>query len=296
MERTTATDGPRDMSKAEHAAPTPSQPTSARASRRSTSGAGPRRHSTGASPGTLPRSNIEPKPDATATTAELDTADELIVTHAPAIEALLLTVDRPLQAQRIAEALGLIATEDDDLSHPLLAQQSDDGDSSGGAKVGKRARRATPTDLVHRAIAHLNEHYQTTARAFRIEKLAGGYRVMTLPAHAKIIENYHGRRDRQSLSRAAIETLAIVAYKQPLTRATLEAIRGVACGEVLRSLTERRLITVAGRAEEVGRPLLYATTKQFLEVFGLSSPKDLPTIDELALHGGAENGAGNDAE
>ena len=127
----------------------------------------------------------------------------------------------------------------------------------------------------------LNAEYERTGRSFRIEQVAGGYRVMTLPRFAEVVAAFQGSRMRSSLSHAALESLAIIAYKQPVTRAQLEAIRGVACGEVLRSLIDRRLVTIAGRAEELGRPLLYGTTKQFLETFGLSSIKDLPSIEEL---------------
>ena len=80
--------------------------------------------------------------------------------------------------------------------------------------------------------------------------------------------------------------MAIIAYKQPITRAALEAIRGVACGEILRSLMDRRLVTIVGRAEELGRPMLYGTSKQFLEVFGLTSIKDLPSVEEFKQRGG----------
>ena len=85
------------------------------------------------------------------------------------------------------------------------------------------------------------------------------------------------------LSRAALETLSIIAYRQPVTRASLEAIRGVACGEILRALLERRLVMIKGRAEELGRPMLYGTTKHFLDVFGLSSLKDLPKPEEFGI-------------
>jgi segregation and condensation protein B len=92
----------------------------------------------------------------------------------------------------------------------------------------------------------------------------------------------HGIKEQQSLSRAALETLAIIAYRQPITRADLEAIRGVACGEVLRSILEKKLIDIVGRAEELGRPMLYGTTKRFLESFGLASIKDLPNHQDFA--------------
>ncbi|MBC7835330.1 MAG: SMC-Scp complex subunit ScpB [Phycisphaerales bacterium] len=131
------------------------------------------------------------------------------------------------------------------------------------------------------AIEHLNGQYAQTGRSFRIEQVAGGYRVMTLPVFADAMARLHASRAKTTLSQAALETLAILAYKQPITRAHLEAIRGVACGEVLRTLIDRKLVTIAGRAEELGRPMLYATTKRFLETFGLATLKDLPSVEEL---------------
>ena len=134
---------------------------------------------------------------------------------------------------------------------------------------------------VNQAIERLNGEYQATGRAFRIEQVAGGWQVMTLPEHADVLAALHKTKAQSRLSPAAMETLAIVAYKQPVLRADLESIRGVACGETLRSLMERHLIKIVGRAEEIGRPMLYGTTKQFLEVFGLASLKDLPDAQEL---------------
>jgi segregation and condensation protein B len=90
-----------------------------------------------------------------------------------------------------------------------------------------------------------------------------------------------GQRAQTRLSQAALETLAIIAYKQPMLRAQLEAIRGVACGEVLKSLMERRLVKIVGRAEEVGRPMLYGTTPEFLRVFGIANLSDLPQAKDL---------------
>lgn len=165
-----------------------------------------------------------------------------------AIEALLLTSDRPIPTSRLLEALGL--------------------DSDGDSKK-----------QVESAIGSLNTQYEKTGRSFRIETVAGGFRLMTLPEFAPVVAAMQGLRESTRLSRAAIETLAIVAYRQPATRAQIEAIRGVACGEVLKTLIERRLITIVGRAEELGRPMLYGTSKQFLEAFGLSSVRDLPTVD-----------------
>lgn len=169
---------------------------------------------------------------------------------APAIEAILLTLDRPVTAGRIAEALKL-------------------GIEQGGTRTVKKA------------IELLNAQYEASGRAFRVEQVAGGYRVMTLSKFAAAVSAFQEARNSARLSRAAVETLAVIAYRQPITRAQIESIRGVACGEVLRSLLERRLIAIVGRAEELGRPMLYGVSKPFLELFGLSSVKDLPSVEDL---------------
>lgn len=170
------------------------------------------------------------------------------------IEALLLTMDKPLGAGKIAEATGM-------RDHPGVFPK--------------------PSQTIEAAVEVLNEHYVASGRSFRIESVAGGYRIMTLPEFAPAIAAIQGLRESSKLSRAAIETLAIVAYRQPITRVQIESIRGVACGEVLRGLMEKNLVTIAGRAEELGRPMLYGTTKRFLEVFGLSAIKDLPPVNDV---------------
>ncbi len=169
-----------------------------------------------------------------------------------AIEAILISVERPISVAKIAEPIA-----------PVL-----------GIEMG--------VSQVEAAIATLNDAYDSQGRAFRIEPVSGGYRLMTRPEHAPVIAAMHRARATTRLSRPALETLSIIAYRQPVTRAELEAIRGVACGEVLRSLLDRRMIKIAGRAEELGRPMLYGTTPQFLDAFGLANIKDLPKPEELA--------------
>jgi len=191
------------------------------------------------------------------------------------VEAILLSTDRPLQVERLAAALKLIRLAED--AEPL---GSNDAPKPTG-KPSSPAAVAAACEQVALAVKSLNAAYERTGRAFRIEQIAGGFRVMTLPQFAETIAEFHRSRMTARLTRAAIETLAIIAYKQPITRAQLEAIRGVSCGEVLKSLMERRIITIKGRAEELGRPMLYGTTRQFLDHFGLSSIKDLPTTQEL---------------
>lgn len=213
---------------------------------------------------------------------------------APTIEAILLSSDKPVSHARLAEVLGLTATPEDEPTAPAAEEPAPAPDPDAAApeqgepepKPKSRKRKPKPTGpsagtIIKDAVALLNGAYEQTGRSFRIEAVAGGYRVMMLPEFAPAIAALQGSRSRTSLSHAALESLAIISYKQPITRARLEAIRGVACGEILRSLTERRLVTVTGRADEVGRPLLYGTTKHFLELFGLANLKDLPSVEEL---------------
>jgi segregation and condensation protein B len=139
----------------------------------------------------------------------------------------------------------------------------------------------TTTQQIRESIEHLNDKYKANKNAFRIERIAGGYQMLTLSPYNHWLKNLLRVRSESKLSPAALETLAIIAYKQPIIRADVEAIRGVAAGEVIRNLMYKGLVKVVGRAEIVGRPMLYGTTKKFLETFGLNTLKDLPKIEEL---------------
>ncbi len=167
------------------------------------------------------------------------------------VEALLMTTDRPISEARLGEVLGL-----------------------SGKGMNKRVAAAIET---------LNQHYEQSNRAFRAHRLAGGWQLLTLPAYGPLLHRMHEQRELTRLSQPALETLAIVAYRQPIMRAEIEAIRGVASGEVLRGLMERRLVKIVGRAEELGRPMLYGTTSEFLKVFGMANMDDLPQIKGLNM-------------
>ncbi|MBA7674014.1 Segregation and condensation protein B [subsurface metagenome] len=138
-----------------------------------------------------------------------------------------------------------------------------------------------PVRQIRQHVKSLNERYQANNNAFRIEKIAGGYQMLTLSPYNSWLEKLIRVRDDSKLSAAALETLAIIAYKQPVIRADVEAIRGVAVGEIIRSLIYKGLVKIVGRAEVLGRPMLYGTTKKFLQTFGLDSLKDLPKVEEL---------------
>lgn len=172
--------------------------------------------------------------------------EEYHATFETVIEAILFASDEPLTDKKLAEI----------------------------AQAGSPKR-------VRETIQQLNQKYKAGGFAFRIEKIAGGYQMMTLPVFHPWISKLITVRQDNKLSPAALETLAVIAYKQPIIRADIEAIRGVACGEVIRSLMYKGLVKIVGRAEVLGRPILYGTTKKFLDVFGLASLDDLPKIEEL---------------
>ena len=128
-------------------------------------------------------------------------------------------------------------------------------------------------------IEQLNKRYDKTNCAYRIEQVAGGYQLMSRSAFSGWLKRLEHTIAPQRFTSPSIETLAVIAYRQPVMRAEIEAIRGVGCGEVIRQLMERDLVRIAGRSEELGRPYLYATTRTFLGLFGLGSIDDLPVME-----------------
>jgi segregation and condensation protein B len=131
------------------------------------------------------------------------------------------------------------------------------------------------------------------ARGLRVQRQGTRIQLVTAPETAAFVHRFIGHRSEQRLSAAALETLAIIAYRQPVTRPELEAIRGVNCDHAIATLRARGLIEEVGRAETVGRPLLFGTTIRFLEHFGLASPDELPPLPAATLE---QPGAGNPAE
>ncbi len=132
-----------------------------------------------------------------------------------------------------------------------------------------------------RLVRKLRSLYEREGSAFQVEELAGGYQLLTRPEFHRWLVRLHRFGEDLRLSGAARETLAIIAYRQPIMRADIEAIRGVHCTEVLRLLMEKGLVRISGRHESLGRPVLYGTTKKFLQVFGLKNLKDLPQVQQL---------------
>ncbi len=177
-----------------------------------------------------------------------------------ALEALLFACDAPLPVERIAEVLEI------------------------------------PEAEARAAIAALRARCEAPGRGLAVVEIGGGVRLVTRPEHAPVLLRLQRLRLKSRLSRAAVETLAIIAYRQPISRPEIEQLRGVGAESVLAHLLERRLIRVVGRKATPGRPVLYGTTREFLEHFGLNELGDLPPFESAAESAGAgaagENGAG----
>jgi segregation and condensation protein B len=162
------------------------------------------------------------------------------------VEAALFLADEPLTVRRLAAAAGLAD--------------------------GTQARRL---------VRKLQAFYDKDGTAFQVEELAGGYQLLTRPEYHPWLIRLRRAGNELRLSAAARETLAIVAYRQPIMRADIEAIRGVQCGDILRLLMEKGLVRIAGRHDSLGRPVLYGTTRKFLQIFGLRNLQELPQAEQL---------------
>ena len=167
------------------------------------------------------------------------------------VEAALMLADEPLTARRLAEVCDLAD--------------------------GTAARR-----VVDRLAALLD----ADGAAFAVEEIAGGFQLLTRPAYHPWLLRLRQTGHDLRLTSAGMETLAVIAYRQPITRAEIEQVRGVQCGELIRVLMEKGLVRVAGRHDSLGRPQLYGTTRQFLQAFGLKTVRDLPDVDALKAPAG----------
>ncbi len=146
-----------------------------------------------------------------------------------------------------------------------------------------RGEEGLDEEQVEAAVEELRSDYEATERAFQIYELAGGYQILTRPELAPYLERFDTVPQNPRLSVPALEVLAVIAYRQPIGRAEVEEIRGVGSSGVLRTLLDRGLVEVVGRGEGLGRPLLYGTTRRFLEHFGFRSLEDLPRPEELPV-------------
>ncbi len=165
------------------------------------------------------------------------------------IEALLFASERPLSVEDLRQAF------EEDLS----------------------------ADDIAAALEELKADYAAQKRGFTLTELAGGFQLITDPRFASYLKRYYQAREKKKLSQATLETLSIIAYKQPVTRADIEFVRGVNVDGALKTLLEKGLVKMTGRKDVPGRPMLYGTTKEFLDHFALSSLKELPALSEFTL-------------
>ncbi len=160
------------------------------------------------------------------------------------------------------------------------------------AALAAAAGEGVTTTQVEEAIERLKARHEVEGSGLVLEQVAGGWRLATRAEHEEILRSYLGYRSRARLSQAALETLAIVAYRQPITLPEINFLRGVSSAGVVRTLLERQLIGVAGRKQVVGTPLLYRTTREFLVHFGLNDVSALPSLEEVAaVAGNGSDGA-----
>ncbi|HUX61410.1 MAG TPA: SMC-Scp complex subunit ScpB [Ignavibacteriaceae bacterium] len=169
------------------------------------------------------------------------------------IEALIFSSDDPISSNEIVKAIKGIDGEDTRIS----------------------------IDEIENVVDELNKKYDAQNIAFQIVKVANGFLYATKPENAKYVGFLSSEKSKRRLSQAALETLAIIAYKQPITKPEIEAIRGVNSDYILTTLLEKSLVAITGRAESIGRPLLYGTTDEFLKYFGLNKLSDLPKPREI---------------
>jgi len=163
------------------------------------------------------------------------------------IEAMLFSSDKPLTIEQMRNVLGSLETQE-----------------------------------IRSILGELNQEYESSNRGIRITEIAGGFQMITAPALAPFLKKLYKQRSVEKLSKPALETLAIIAYKQPLTRLDIESLRNVNIDGVMKSLLDKDLIRVTGRKKSPGRPKVYGTTRQFLEYFGLKSLEELPKIENFS--------------
>ena len=211
-----------------------------------------------------------------------------------ALEAILFASDDALSPRALYKLL-VEADEQaarQEQERPEAGQKADgtdstpagepDGVSEPAAQKQPRQPRAKDlTGLFEALVTEINEELEATGRAFTITRVAGGYQFATTAVHGELVARLVKSKSKRRLSQAALETLAIIAYRQPITKPEIESIRGVSCNEVVNTLLEKNLVTIAGRSEAIGRPLLYGTTEEFLRAFGLHDISDLPKPREL---------------
>jgi segregation and condensation protein B len=193
------------------------------------------------------------------------------------LESLLVASQEPLSSEEMARLVRARVAEAED----VLIRETDEGSTTAPLPAWLTALAKTSPEEASAAVAGLNSHYEETGRAFTILERPKGWKLYTRNDYGEFVRHLFPGRKPERLSGPAMETLAIVAYRQPITKAAIEAVRGVSCDGMIQKLLDRDLVRIGGRAELPGRPLLYQTTELFFEHFGINSIDDLPNSSEL---------------
>jgi len=196
------------------------------------------------------------------------------------LESLLIASEAPLSSAELARLVRARAAElsDDSITeNPELLAAPDSAETT----LDISFLTQTKEEQIDVAISELNRSYELTGRSFVIAERAKGWKIYTLADYSGFVRHLFPSRKPERLSAPAMETLAVIAYRQPVTKSAIEAVRGVSCDGMLQKLLDRELVKIDGRADLPGRPLLYATTELFLEHFGITEIEDLPNIGEL---------------
>ncbi|MEN9992362.1 MAG: SMC-Scp complex subunit ScpB [Verrucomicrobiota bacterium] len=193
------------------------------------------------------------------------------------VEALLIASSEPLSADELARLVRARVAEAED----VFQRECDEGDAPEALPLWLSSLAAVGSAEVLEAIHSLNQIYASSGRSFSLQERAKGWKLYTSPELGDFVRQLFPGRKPERLSGPAMETLAIVAYRQPITKAAIEAVRGVSCDGMLQKLLDRDLVRIGGRADLPGRPLLYETTELFYEHFGIRNIDDLPNAAEL---------------
>jgi segregation and condensation protein B len=193
------------------------------------------------------------------------------------LESLLIASQEPLSSEEMARLIRARVAEAED----VLLRETEEGSTPAPLADWLTALAQTTPEQATEAIASLNKLYQESGRAFMILDRPKGWKIYTRPDYGDFVRHLFPGRKPERLSGPAMETLAIIAYRQPITKAAIEAVRGVSCDGMIQKLLDRDLIRIGGRADLPGRPLLYLTTDLFFEHFGINSIDELPNASEL---------------
>lgn len=193
------------------------------------------------------------------------------------LESLLIASQEPLSSEEMARLVRARVAEAED----VLLRETEEGSSPAPLPDWLTVLAQTTPEQAAEAVAELNRHYEQSHRAFTVLERPKGWKIYTRAEYGDFVRHLFPGRKPERLSGPAMETLAIVAYRQPITKAAIEAVRGVSCDGMIQKLLDRDLVRIGGRADLPGRPLLYQTTDLFFEHFGINSIDDLPNASEL---------------